>query len=427
MISGNTLTQYQKSEFARNVLKLTTGTTIAHAIPIVISPILTRIYTPQEFGLLALYMAISSILAVVATARYEMAIMMPKSQEDAQSVFWLSILVSFFTCALALAMVLLIGADLADFIGNPELEKWLYLIPVTVLLTGIYQSLNYWNTRCKHFSDISKSKIAQSTATVCGQLSVAGTPYTSYGLIGGHTVGQLIGVVFLTNKAVVEKKNDVKKPVFTNVYQVAKRYKKFPLISTWGTLFDKAGQQLPVFVLTKYFSAYITGQFSLVYRVLSLPSSLIGSSIAQVLFQKIVEIHQQRPEDLYSYIVKLFFILLFSAAPMVIVFYCWGEPIFTFVFGEAWREAGSLAAILSIAIAFRFAVSPLSMVLHMDHNLKLGALWQSTYFVTLTITLLWASQYNITQFIQIFVIHELVLYSLYLSLILAGSRKVALA
>ena len=425
MISGNILTQYQKSEFVRNVLKLTAGTTIAQAIPIAISPILTRIYAPDEFGLLALYLAISSILAVVATARYEMAIMMPENQGDAQAVFWLSIMVSFFTCFVALAMVMWGGADLADFVGNPELEKWLYLIPVTVLLTGIYQSLNYWSIRSKHFSDISKSKIVQSTATVCGQLSLAGTPYTSFGLIGGHTLGQMVGTTFLARKVVVDKKNKVKKPILAHVCQMAGCYKKFPLISTWGVLFDKTAQQLPIFMLSKYFSVYITGQFSLVYRALSLPSSLIGSSVAHVLFQKIVDIHRQRPEDLYSHIIRLFFILLFSALPMVVVFYCWGEPIFAFVFGEAWREAGSLAATLSVAIAFRFAVSPLSMVLYMDHNLKLSVLWQSTYLITLTTTLLWASQYNIVQFMQIFVVHELVLYSFYLSLILAGSRRIA--
>ena len=155
-----------------------------------------------------------------------------------------------------------------------------------------------------------------------------------------------------------------------------------------------------------------------------MPSSLIGSAISQVLFQKVVEIHKNQPEKLRPYVTKIFFILLLSMLPLVAILNLWGEPLFAFVFGDAWREAGSLAAVLSVAIATRFAVSPLSMVLYMDHNLKLGALWQTIYFFTLTITLLWASQFSVHQFVKIFVIHQLVLHSLYFGLILIGSRRI---
>ena len=414
-----------KSEFVRNVLTLTTGTTIAQAILVASAPILTRIYTPEEFGLLALYIAISSIFAVVATARYELAIMLPESKDDASSVFWLSVLVSFFVSAVVFVIVALGGASFTNFIGNPDIEQWLYLIPVTVLLMGIYQSLNYWNTRNKYFSNVSKSKVVQSTATACGQLSVAGSSYTGYGLIGGYTFGQALGAVFLAHKVYEEKKTQSLKVTLNHVLEVARRYRKFPLFSTYGALFDKTAQQMPIFILTKYFSSYTTGQFSLTYKVLSLPITLIGSAISQVLFQKVVEVHHRRPEKLRPYIVKMFFILLLSMLPVVVVLYYWGEPLFAFVFGDAWREAGSIAAVLSIAIATRFAVSPLSMVLYMDHNLKLSALWQTTYFITLTITLLWASQFSIHQFVQIFVIHQLALHSFYFALILIGSTRTA--
>ena len=413
-----------KSEFVRNILTLMTGTTVAQATLVAVAPILTRIYTPEEFGLLALYMAISSIFAVVATARYELAIMLPESHDDASSVFWLSILISFFISATVFAIVLFWGESLTNFIGNPEIEQWLYLVPATVLLMGIYQSLNYWNTRNKFFSNVSKSKMVQSVATAGGQLSVAGSSYTSYGLIGGYTLGQMFGTLYLVFK--VYKKKKTKPATFTlnRIFGAAWKYKKFPLFSSYGTIFDKIAQQMPVLILTRYFSPYITGQFSLTYRVLSLPSSLIGSAISQVLFQKVVEIHNNQPEKLRPYVTKIFFILLLSMLPLVAILNLWGEALFAFVFGDAWREAGALAAILSVAIATRFAVSPISMVLYMDHNLKLGALWQTTYFFTLTITLFWASQFSVHQFVKIFVIHQLVLHSLYFGLILIGSRRI---
>ena len=94
-----------KSEFSRNVLTLMTGTTIAQAIPIAISPILTRIYAPEDFGMFALYMSVASIISVIATGRYELAIMLPKKDEDAVNIVALSIIISFFVSFISLLIV----------------------------------------------------------------------------------------------------------------------------------------------------------------------------------------------------------------------------------------------------------------------------------------------------------------------------------
>ena len=133
-----------KSEFGRNVLTLMTGTTIAQAIPIAISPILTRIYTPEDFGLFAFYASIASIISVVATGRYELAIMLPKKDDDAINIVVLSILISFLVSLLSLIIVLVFNTQITNLLGNPEIANWLYFIPLTVLFTGIYQSFNYW-------------------------------------------------------------------------------------------------------------------------------------------------------------------------------------------------------------------------------------------------------------------------------------------
>ena len=126
-----------RSEFSRNVFALMTGTTIAQAIPIAISPILTRIYTPEDFGVFALYMAIASILSVIATGRYELAIMLPKKDEDAINIAALSIIISFFVSFVSLLIVFVFNAQITNLLGNPEISNWLYFIPLTVLLTGV--------------------------------------------------------------------------------------------------------------------------------------------------------------------------------------------------------------------------------------------------------------------------------------------------
>ncbi|MBF4218060.1 lipopolysaccharide biosynthesis protein, partial [Vibrio anguillarum] len=122
--------------FSKNVLTLMTGTGIAQAIPIAIIPILTRMFSPEDFGLLALYAACVSILGVVATGRYEIAIMLPKDDEDARLLLQLSMLVALFFSLLISIPISIWNAQIARFLGNEDIAVWLYLVPVSVLFTG---------------------------------------------------------------------------------------------------------------------------------------------------------------------------------------------------------------------------------------------------------------------------------------------------
>lgn len=411
-----------KTEFVSNVLLLMAGTTLAQAIPFAIAPILTRLYTPDEFGVFVLYLAVSGVLSVFATARYELAIMTPKNKKTAEELFWLSIYTSIVVSTVLFSIVLLFKPDICRIIGDPEIGNLLYLVPLSVFVTGLYQSLNYWNTRNKLFSNVAKTKVVQSTSIASTQIILGTLRYLCVGLIVGRIVGRVIATIYLG----IKTKKTIKTfpPPARSVLKVAVKYKKFPLFSTWGAFFDTLGLQMPVFVLTTFFSKNATGQFGFVFRLLNLPMSLVGLAVSQVLFQKVAEMYNQNSVELRSYIVRLFFLLWIPMVPMIILFFLWGEPIFKVVFGNEWGVAGSIAPALSIAAAVRFVVSPLSVVLAMDHNLKLGALWQISYALTLTATLLWASQFQLETFVEIFAVHEVVLYLVYFAIILRGSKNI---
>lgn len=171
-----------------------TGTTIAQAIPIAISPILTRIYTPEDF---ALYMAIASILSVVATGRYEMAIMLPKKDEDAINIVALSIAISFFVSFIPFLIVFIFNTQITELLGNPEISNWLYFIPVTVLLTGIYQSFNYWSNRKKQYKRLATSRVIQSSAASATNLGMGFGGFGTSGLILGQILGQSVAATIL--------------------------------------------------------------------------------------------------------------------------------------------------------------------------------------------------------------------------------------
>ena len=412
----------KNNEFAKYVLTLMTGTILAQAVPIAIIPILTRIFTPEDFGLLALYGAFVSILGVVATGRYEIAIMLPKEEEAARVLLQVSVLVALCISIFISIPLFLWSIEIANFLGNKAIAPWLYLVPVSVLLTGVYQALTYWNNRQKKFKNTAISRVNQSlfqgiTQTGLGFVQISG------GLIWGQFIGVITTLAYLLKKDRSYKKI-LQKADANELKLQMKKYQKFPKYGVVGSLCDAIATQMPVFMLTKFYSSTITGMFSLTFRVLNIPTAIISSAIAQVLFQNVVEISHTAPEKLNRYIMKMFLILFFIYLPVVPILFFWGDTLFTFVFGEEWGQAGVYAGYLVIAVAIRFAVSPLSVVLSLDKNIKKGVFWQVLYFCTITPTLFFCSSLAIEQFFLVFVIHEVVLYIIYLMLILKGTKAI---
>jgi len=398
-----------------------TGTTIAQAIPIAISPILTRLFTPSDFGVLALFVAIASIIADIATLRYELAIVQPHSDEDAAALVVLSAIIASVISMLFLVFIYVFNGELQLWLGRPDLGPWLYLVPVTVFITGLYRSLNYWYTRKKLFKNIAISKINQGVGTAAVQVGAGLATTGPAGLIWGYILGQVIALITLIKKNSTDERKMFRRVKYQQIKLNAIHYQKIPKYSTFGVLADILSLQMPVLVISKFYDMAQTGSFSLTFRVVSLPMSLVSGALSQVLFQNISKMHRESPNQIKAEVLKLFFLLLALMIPFVGFIWLFGEDLFAVVFGEPWREAGKMAAILAIAVAIRFAVSPLSVVLALDHNVKLGVIWQFTYLSTITITLIYFSSFSIDILLYAFVVHEVLLYLFYLLFILKGS------
>lgn len=412
-----------KPGFSLNVLTTMSGAVLSQLIPIIIIPVLTRLYTPSDFGVFSLYVALATICSVIATARYEIAIMLPKEDFEAINLAVLSVFISGIMSLFFLTVIYLFHQKLIIFLGNPQINAWLYLIPVSVFFTGVFQTLNFWCNRKKQFSRVAIAKIYQGCSLSGFQLALSTNKTTYLGLISGYILGLITATIYLFK--VVWKEdcrllNHVSKTrIITNLF----KYKNFPIYSLWGALFDSAAVQMPIFMLSKFYSSEFTGIFSLTFRTLNLPMVLVAASISQVLFQKITHLNNTEPEILYKLIIKSFLILFGISLPFLFIIFFWGSALFTLVFGQEWVLSGKFASIIIFAIVIRFSVSPLSSVLALDHNLKLGFSWQITYFCTICSTLYIAAKYNIDIFVLAFVIHEIILYSLYLYLILIGTKR----
>lgn len=344
-----------KSEFVRSVLTLMTGTTIAQAIPIAIAPILTRLYTPEDFGVLALYMAVASMVSVVATARYELVIMLPKKDSDAANLVILSISIAFIVSFISFLIVFFFNQSITELLGNQEISDWLYFIPFTVLYTGIYQSLNYWNNRHKRYKNMAISRVVQSSVTASGQTVAGFNGLGDSGLVASAIIGLLSAMLCIYKRTVFCRfKFDALK-----TWALVKKYKKFPLFNGLNALMDSVRLSGIMFVISALFSTHILGQFSLAWRMTTAPIGLITSSLSQPFYQKL----SVAPlSEAYQLALKLVLMLGKLSFFIYVALYFFAVPLFTFIFGESWRDAGEIVSILTPWLFLSFITSPLGHV-----------------------------------------------------------------
>jgi O-antigen/teichoic acid export membrane protein len=408
--------------FRGNVFTLVSGTMIAQSITILVSPVLTRLYRPDDFGILALFTAIASIVSIAATGRYEMAIMLPEKQEDSVNVTALSIAVVFFVSFLALLVFWVFKGPLSNILNNPGISTWLYAVPLMVLFAGIYQSFNYWSTRNKRFSVPALSRIWQTASVAVASVVLGLATAGAGGLILGSILGQGIAAGVLGWQVWKEDSGKITLIAKSRILESMRRFRDFPRYSLPTALLDNVSVQFPIFILSHAYSPVIVGLFSLAYRIVNIPISIIGSAFAQVFYQKIAELKNNN-QNLKKYVMNAALKMFFLSLVPLLTLLLFGPQLFAFLFGETWRTAGVYAQILAPAFAIRFIVSPVSTIFAVTGNLRLGSAWQVLYFFTTTIVLTVASKFDGKVFVLIYTIHELILISLYFSFILRSAKE----
>ena len=395
---------------------------IAQVIPVAISPILTRIYSPEEFGALALYIAALSIVSVAACFRYELAIVQPERDEDARALVLLSLLICTILFFFFLVLIALYDYYDSDVLGLGGGNSILYFLPFGFLLNGLIQTFRYWALRKNRYKVITGVVVTQSSGTAMGQLS-AGTLTSLNGLLIGQLLGQFLACIYVIWRTLRSSKLSFVSVSRKDIFMMVKTFRNMPIYSIPGALADNLSVQLPVLVISKVFGSTTVGLFSLTFRVLNLPLVALSSALSQVLFKKISDLSITSPDRIKPILIRMNVVLVSLSIPFVGFFWYFGEPVFALVFGEAWREAGAMAGLLACAVAIRFCVSPLSAVLAINANARLGMAWQFLYLATISITFFVFYDAGIEVFLRAFVVHELFIYVFYYYLILKGADR----
>ena len=379
-----------KNAFARGVSVLVGCTASAQILLVLAAPILTRLYTPEDFGLLAVYASLLALIGVISSLRYELAIPLPEDDIEAANVAVLSLLLVAISTALTAVLVLMLGTSIAELLGVPVLANYLWLLPLGVLLSGAYSVFNYWSVRTKRFSTIAQTKLTQAIATLVIQLATF--KFGGIGLLLGQVAGQSAGTTSLARPALAMQV--FKKVSWNGMKNALVRYQRFPIFTTWSGLANTAGHQLPPIMFSAFFSAGAAGLYALAHRILMLPSSLIGTAIGSVFLSHAAEAHRKEGlGDLYE---KLQDKLIRIGLPPAIILVFVGPSLFALVFGESWRSAGQFAQWLAAGVFAGFVVSPLSMVFSILEKQDTGLVLQlNLFFLRLAAIVIGASFSNL--------------------------------
>jgi O-antigen/teichoic acid export membrane protein len=358
-VRGRALVQRLKPQSAssRNVLKLAGGTAGSQVISVAAAPILTRLYGPESFGVLATFASILALLNVVSSLRYELAIAVPEDDDEAVALVWLCFALVAVSTGLTALGVLLLGDQLVAWLNEPALKPLLWLLPVGVLLSGVYQPLSYWAIRRKQFGLLAQTKFRQSIFGVATNLAAA--PLGTIGLLLGQIVSQSVGFVAILRQSAAL----LLRPAITPAVLVRtlRRYSHFGIYSSPAGLINTIGNQVPTLIFASAFGAAQLGQLALAQRLLLLPAGLIGSSVGQVFLSQAADRYRAGtlPELIRKTSRKL---LLYGLAAATVA--CLGlAPLMPVIFGAQWEPTRSIIPILIPLFLGQLTISPLSMAL----------------------------------------------------------------
>ena len=365
----------KNNSFLFQVTTLVSGSLIAALISFLVSPVLTRLFSPEDMGLLASYVAVISIIGVVVNGRYDLAIVLPDRDSDAVSVALAGLIVSLLFSGFVFIVFLFGQKELIQLFGLYGISPiWFFLIPLAVFMIGVEQVLIRISIRIQQFKNMAQAQILQQTSDNFIKVSGGVLRFGSSGLYLGTLVGHFCKMCILLFKSLSFFCYNWEYTNKSKIVEQALRYKKFPLITSWSGLLNTASTQLPVILFSSFFAAEVAGYFALGHRVLSLPIVLISTNVGQVFLERASKARNDK-EELSRVTFKIYKNLLIIGLIGMSIITFWGDVIFPFVFGNQWTEAGKYAQFMSLWLIFVFASSPLSQLFSVLEKQGEGFIW----------------------------------------------------
>jgi lipopolysaccharide exporter len=347
--------------FSGNISVLAGGILTQQLVHILFAPVITRLYSPEDMGILAVFVSLSTTAAVFATLRYEMAVMLPREQKDGLNLVSLSLFIALSMSVIIGILTFTFRDRIAGVLGRPDVSSWLMLFPLAVFWLAVQQVFRLWRIREGQFRKTALSSVFQAGVD---NLVKAGSALVLYagsgGLIAGYLAGILTADWILAWRVRFPEKQGVLDRLERMLFLGAK-YKAFPVYNSWSTLMNALSIHSPALLLAFLFGPGVAGLYALTHRILKIPSRILGQAVSQSLFKELVE-KRTRGLPVFPLVFKTSATLLVLASLPLAGLMLTGEGLFLFVFGSEWGKSGRYAAVMAPWIAAQFVASSVSTV-----------------------------------------------------------------
>lgn len=360
------------SSYKKNVITMVIARVLSQAIPILLTPLLTRIYSPEQFGVFAVYSTIISIIALVSNGRYCLAIILPKSKEKAKGLFLLSSILTGIILLLFSFIFILWGNPIFSALNVTVSVTSIIYILLSILFVGLYEPLFYYALRNRRYKVLASNVVWQAFTLISVRIILGYLGFTDLGLIASFMFSYLVAYFTLLIRLDIKLKGKIE---IEKIKGLLKEYFNFPRYSLFADLLNMLTNTFPNILLNKFFGNTATGYFSIADKVLGSPIWFITSSVGDVFKQEAAEQYRKDGFCLNIFIKTAKTLLLIGIIPFILIF-LFIPPLVPFLFGEMWAPSGEYIQIFSLMYFSSFVVNPVSYIIYIVNKQNYAILFQ---------------------------------------------------
>lgn len=370
------------SSYKKNVIVMVVGRVIAQAIPILISPLLTRIYSPSQFGILGVYMAIVSFVSMISNGRYTHAIVLPKEKEKSQNIVLISSLFTLlFTLIFSIAL-LFTKEQFFTILNIESINQYTFLLLTNILILGLYEPIFIYELREKRYKKLAINIVIQSVVLIIVRVIVGYLGFTDLGLILSYLIGYVVSYLLLLYRT------DIKIDILSfkkDFKSLVTKYINFPKFTLLSDSLIVLTNSFPSILLNRLFGSDSAGYFALSEKILGSPIWFVTSSVGDVFRQEASEKYRngESCKDIYVKTTKT--MLKIGIIPFLLIFFA-VPPLIPFIFGDVWAPVGDYIRIFSIMYFSSFIVNPVSHIVNIVNKQNYSVLFQGIKFLSIIIS-----------------------------------------
>ena len=365
------------SNYLKSIFQLTMGSFMAQVISVVVSPISTRLYTPEQLGVYTLIITVVSMFGPVLSGKYDMVIVSAEDEKETINLVFVSAIFSI------LFITIITVAYRFYLFKNPEIIEevggFAYLLVGILIIRAITNILDNYNNKYKEYKIISSVYVIKTLVKNVGLVVFGLLKFGSIGLLLSEVFGSLFGLK-KQSKLLYRNRFLFKKISLKGIKRTLFKYRRQPIYAMPAHFINSTSYSLLNFLISGMFGMEVFGYYSMSYRILGLPLSLISMNVSKVFFQKASE-EKIKSGNYNKSLKQITLFLICISIPMVIILMTFGPFIFQLIFGKGWNIAGIYVRILAPMFGFRFIVSALIPALTISGKQNLELVLQSLYIL----------------------------------------------